>query len=395
MNIKSLLLGSAAAMVAVSSAQAADAVVVEAEPVEYVRVCDAYGSGYFFIPGTETCIRFGGYVRSQYSKLTVEGDTSGADVETTQWSTRINLDVDTRNETEWGTLRSLIRFRSNNATDDNAESNFEIDQAFITIAGLRAGIGGSIFNANFAAGMNLQGVPQIFEDGIYGFSNSHVLDYTYSVDGLSLTVGLEDNRNSEVDGIETNRGLDASDVSFLAKAQYSADFGTVGIVGEFAEGNENDVYKAYATLDLSEFLPGGILGGFYMWQDDIDANNTSNGRLGGADNSWAVGLQMDLTDNLQFVALHNEISHDNNSDERLTTVALNWFPVSGLVVFGAYSFGESFAGSTNADGNVTGAGALIGNARGPFANPVTNGGSFAEGEDVDFDQFLIGIRRNF
>jgi len=419
MNIKSLLLGSAAAMVAVSSAQAADA-------------GDAYGSGYFFIPGTETCIRFGGYVRSQYSKLTSEGQTSGADVETTQWSSRIQLDVDTRNETEWGTLRSLIRFRSNNADDDgstttavnfgNATTNpssnasggsqFEVDQAFITIAGIRAGIGGSLFNANFAAGMNLQGVPQIFEDGIYGFSNSLVVDYTYAIDGLSISVGLEDNRNSIVEGVRTARGRDASDASFLAKVQYSADFGTVGIVGEFTEGTENDVYKAYATLDLSEFLPGGILGGYYMWQDDIDANNTSNGRLGGADNSWAVGLQMNLTDNLEFVGFYNDIDNDGRApDEDLTTIALNWYPVSGLVVFGAYSFGNSIAGG----------GALAGNARGPFGNPATaasagvpatfdanglpltnavpssvaGGGSFLAGEEVEFDQFLIGIRRNF
>ena len=81
MNIKSLLLGSAAAMVAVSGAQAADAVVVEAEPVEYVRVCDAYGSGFFFIPGTETCIRFSGYVRTQYTKLNVDNETTGTDFE--------------------------------------------------------------------------------------------------------------------------------------------------------------------------------------------------------------------------------------------------------------------------------------------------------------------------
>ncbi len=53
MNIKSLLIGSAAALVAVSGARAADAVVAEPEAVEYVRVCDAYGAGYFYIPGTE------------------------------------------------------------------------------------------------------------------------------------------------------------------------------------------------------------------------------------------------------------------------------------------------------------------------------------------------------
>ena len=64
MNIKSLLLGSAAALVAVSGARAADAVVmVEPEPAEYVRICDTYGTGFFYIPGTETCLKVGGYVR--------------------------------------------------------------------------------------------------------------------------------------------------------------------------------------------------------------------------------------------------------------------------------------------------------------------------------------------
>src|SRR5262245_57752793 len=64
MNIKSLLLGSAAALVAVSGARAADAVVApEPEPVEYVRVCDVYGTSFYYIPGTEICLKVGGYLR--------------------------------------------------------------------------------------------------------------------------------------------------------------------------------------------------------------------------------------------------------------------------------------------------------------------------------------------
>lgn len=64
MNVKSLLLGSAAALLAVSGARAADAVVVaEPEPMEYVRVCDTYGAGFYYIPGTETCLKIGGLVR--------------------------------------------------------------------------------------------------------------------------------------------------------------------------------------------------------------------------------------------------------------------------------------------------------------------------------------------
>src|SRR5690606_15098875 len=66
MKIKSLLYGSAAALVAATGAKAADAIVIaEPEPVEYVRVCDAYGAGFFYIPGTETCMRIGGEIRFQ------------------------------------------------------------------------------------------------------------------------------------------------------------------------------------------------------------------------------------------------------------------------------------------------------------------------------------------
>jgi hypothetical protein len=32
-------------------------------PVEYVRVCDVYGAGFFYIPGTDTCLKIGGSVR--------------------------------------------------------------------------------------------------------------------------------------------------------------------------------------------------------------------------------------------------------------------------------------------------------------------------------------------
>ena len=75
MNIKSLLLGSAAALVAVSGARAADAVVVaEPEPVEYVRVCDVYGTGFYYIPGTETCLKVGGYVRYDIGAGDLFGD---------------------------------------------------------------------------------------------------------------------------------------------------------------------------------------------------------------------------------------------------------------------------------------------------------------------------------
>lgn len=36
-----------------------------AKPVEYVKVCSLYGAGYYYVPGTDTCIKLGGWVRQE------------------------------------------------------------------------------------------------------------------------------------------------------------------------------------------------------------------------------------------------------------------------------------------------------------------------------------------
>ena len=60
--IKSLLLGSAAGIVAVATAQAADLPTRKAAPVEYVRVCNVGGITGWTLPGSDTCVKFSGYV---------------------------------------------------------------------------------------------------------------------------------------------------------------------------------------------------------------------------------------------------------------------------------------------------------------------------------------------
>ena len=64
--VKSLLLGSAAGLAALTGAQAAD-LPVKAKPVEYVKICSLYGAGFYYIPGTDTCIRIGGHIRAEVS----------------------------------------------------------------------------------------------------------------------------------------------------------------------------------------------------------------------------------------------------------------------------------------------------------------------------------------
>src|SRR4051812_37158186 len=122
MNIKSLLLGSAAALIAVSGARAADAVVVaEPEPAEYVKICDVYGAGYFYIPGTETCLRIGGYIRYDIG-AGAEGSANGVETfdrlngdtqQTWRKNARADVKLFTGSETELGTLKTYTEFEFN------------------------------------------------------------------------------------------------------------------------------------------------------------------------------------------------------------------------------------------------------------------------------------------
>ncbi|MFN3891615.1 MAG: porin [Beijerinckiaceae bacterium] len=81
---KGILLGTGAALVSVAAAQAADLPTKKAAPVEYVRICDAYGTGFFYIPGTDTCIRIGGRVRADYSWVARDEIYSGLGAQNVQ-----------------------------------------------------------------------------------------------------------------------------------------------------------------------------------------------------------------------------------------------------------------------------------------------------------------------
>src|SRR5688572_27860408 len=113
--VKSLILGSAAGLIAMSGAQAAD-LPVKAKAVEYVRICSLYGAGFFYIPGTDTCIKLGGYLR-------VDTTFHGGAFDQPAWSgnlgqgnryadyyaarTRLAFNVDTRTATEYGVVRTF------------------------------------------------------------------------------------------------------------------------------------------------------------------------------------------------------------------------------------------------------------------------------------------------
>src|SRR5437899_11440921 len=113
--VKSLILGSAAGLLAMGGAQAAD-LPVKAKPVEYVKICSLYGAGFFYIPGTDTCIKLGGYLRvdttfngGPYDQPAWNGDLGQQNRYRDYFASRsrMALTVDTRTATEYGVVRTF------------------------------------------------------------------------------------------------------------------------------------------------------------------------------------------------------------------------------------------------------------------------------------------------
>ena len=73
--MKSLLLGSAATLVVVAGAQAADLPTKKGVPAaEYVKVCKVGDIAGFIIPGSDTCLKISGYVNAQIAMGNVKDE---------------------------------------------------------------------------------------------------------------------------------------------------------------------------------------------------------------------------------------------------------------------------------------------------------------------------------
>ncbi|QOZ36401.1 porin [Bradyrhizobium sp. CCBAU 53421] len=112
---KSLVFGSVA-MFAGGGAEAAD-LPVKAKAVEYVKVCSLYGPGFYYIPGTDTCLKLGGYLRvhvTANSHSDADPADNGAAAARNRLSndyifrSREALTIDTRTATEYGVVRTYF-----------------------------------------------------------------------------------------------------------------------------------------------------------------------------------------------------------------------------------------------------------------------------------------------
>jgi hypothetical protein len=299
-TIKSLVLGSAAALLAMSGAQAAD-LPVKAKAIEYVRICSLYGAGFFYIPGTDTCIKLGGYLRvdttfngaGTQDQPAWNGDPGQMNRYRDYFITRsrLALTVDTRTATEYGVVRTF------------GQADFQFDT-----------LGGGSFNPN-ALATNLGNNGNLLNSAGGGYTAVEFVflqfaGFTFGKSASAYATpwhGYPGNNSSNLLG-----GHDT--VTGVNNIQYTAQFGN-GVSGTIGL-DDPTVFNRTSVYDLSTGLNAvGTTGNAYAGVHSPDV--VGNIRI---DQAWGL---------FQISAAAHEVDASYNILTATTAAPTNLSEISG------------------------------------------------------------------
>ena len=295
MRVSTLLLASAAAF-ATTAASAADLPSKKAAPVEYVRVCSTMGAGFFYIPGTDTCIKIGGRARYEFQV----GQTFARNDASTGSRTTGRIYLDTRTATEYGLLRAYTRFDisrrigqiysgssarmgigfTGTSVDYRGQAQTEValDRAFVQFGGLTAGRTESFFD--FYAG-DLEYIGTTAGSAL----TTNMLAYTASFgNGFSATLSVED-------PVERRNGVaDLAGLGFVGLNPYYSytGSGAPDLVGNLR------VEQGWGSAQLSGAVHQVRIGQYA----GVGTSAANNGLS--PDAKWGFALNAGVTFNLPF-----------------------------------------------------------------------------------------------
>lgn len=268
MNIKRLVLGTAAGALAVTGAQAADLPVV-VEPVDYVRICDAFGVGFFYIPGTETCLRVSGRIRADYNVYFDDEDLDilgGLGYEEDgdngyRFRARAYIYMDSRTNTEFGLLRAFteVYFTSDFG---NSNPSTTLNRAFIQFGGLTFGRTQSFYDfldTYYTAG-------QTFGPAGISDTTTNLIAYTFAFgNGFSASVSLEDESQRRNGWINVSNALQdeyqgTRIPDIVGNIRVDQGWGSAQIMaaGHYTESFDNQNAIRYSEEDYGFALGAGV-----------------------------------------------------------------------------------------------------------------------------------------
>jgi len=287
MKLSTLLLSSAALVVA-GSAYAADLPAKKGAPAAKAATgCPAFGAGFFQVPGSDTCISFTGY-------MNYVGSYTSAGVYAQSADSR--LLVDARTNTDAGVVRGVLRWNL-----DSTASTRSAGRAYAQIGGLTAGKYGTVADISGTTAWN--------ETSYLGGGKGIGVKYDMALGGATVTVAAE-NAADYADGT-TYSSSTAKRPDILVKVAMPAGPATATIVGVSHEANStlasstSSTGQGYALLGklggsfgaATVSVYGGASQGALAYTGytkanvdaDISGSELSQGSLVGADLAFNTG----------------------------------------------------------------------------------------------------------
>lgn len=320
MTLTAILITTVAASLFAVSAHAANSVnSLESEDSEYVRVCDAFGKGYFFIPGTETCLKLEGYVRIQANAGPKVGGSKDYDM-----FTRTHVQFTANNDTEYGQMTSVLTLRTV-AGRYLVPTAPRLEAAYIEIAGFRAGVFYGWWDYNLAGDTDdlfspyspLNSVRYQYEmEGFYaGIAADRLDDYALDKNAIGVAFGVGGRGEGFTYHITGGYDTDYEEGAIRALGKVEIGAGMLGLSAVYSS-NPNGYYgtaqwgiAAEYSIRATEKLlitPAAQIFGNYGANAAKSAFSTND--------AWKAGLTIDyqIVDDL-YVKL--ALEHLNVADE--------------------------------------------------------------------------------
>jgi Porin subfamily len=265
---KRLFLSSAAGLLSVAAADAAD-LPVKAKPVEYVKVCSLYGAGFYYMPGTDLCLKIGGYARAEAGwgfsgNLTAGPFAGNANTRATSNLTfrgRGYITADAREQTAYGTARGYIAVGlvTNDVGLNTAANQLSANRAFIQFAGFTAGISQSFYDYYSGAATSY---TNSFPQSDTGDPGWLVFAYTSQLgNGVSATLSMEQRRTTQI--IDQN-ALNATSASPIFASATGGSIVAGNYFDTLTASQDPSTSTIFVTGGASVFPGNGAYGGLQV-----------------------------------------------------------------------------------------------------------------------------------
>ncbi|WP_181178327.1 porin [Mesorhizobium sp. B4-1-3] len=246
-----------------SASMAAQVAIADPYTDRYLRVCEVMGSGYFYIPQSDICLRVTGSV--EYDVAAGPDVYTGKPSKTWKQTAKAALQLDTKAETELGILSTYFGIEGSFA--DGADDGIAFSGATIELSGWEVGATDSQFDTWLGSAGN------VLDDDVVPYAGGMTNQVNYTAflgSGLSVLIGAEQGTKDESgDQGEESEKLQADDhlidsyvPHLVGGVKLGKDWGAIATVLGYDSVAKEFAAKVRLDVQLNDSVSAFLMGGY-------------------------------------------------------------------------------------------------------------------------------------